>query len=375
MNGNRYQKNFTDRVVVASMLDWGLGHTTRCIPVLNEFVAKGFQVVIAGTDAQIKILMNEVRGATFMLLNGYNITYAPKTSHFALHILRQIPVILRTISFEKRWLKNFLRNANVQYPIVFSDNRPGFHHPKAHCIYMTHQLTIKTGNRLSGKVASLLHRYFIKKFDECWIPDTKDHTLAGTLAEDRNSIKAKQFIGPLSRFSYFRAPKKYDLAFVLSGPEPQRTLLEELILSQIKELPEKNMIIIRGVSSGPDLQIQLPPNVSQVNYLGSRGLNEIFCTSELIICRSGYSSIMDLVCAKAKALLIPTPGQGEQIYLAHRMVEKGFFMTADQSDLNLPEMIMAAHSFPFRKPCLEFDAFREVITELGQKYPGPDDNP
>lgn len=364
MDGSNTSKKNENILVFASMLDWGLGHTTRCIPILNEFINQGFPLIIGCTALQKKILQPEIPQASFKMLKGYNIRYSPGKLLFTLKIILQLPKIFKTCYIERKWLKIHLKKTNYKSIIVFSDNRPGFYHHRAFNIYMTHQLTIHTGSAITTKLATLMHRRVIRKFNECWIPDTKSHSLSGQLSKDSNIKVPKRYIGPLSRLRYIPAAKVYDIAFVLSGPEPQRTILENVIFNQVRMCREHKIIIVRGKLSGPEQKPDLPKNVICHDYLATGELNRVMCSSKLIVCRSGYSGIMDLVCTHSKAVLIPTPGQGEQQYLAALMSENKIFMKAAQNRLVLTKIVEASGCFPFTKVEADFDSFRQTITGL-----------
>lgn len=350
--------------LLASALDWGLGHTTRCVPILKAFKVQGFHLIIAGTSEQIKILQTELPDVDFRTIPGYNINYSSHKLSFFTGIIRQLPRIFKTIAAEKKWVKSVLKNEKID--IIFSDNRPGFYNKTIHSVYMTHQLSIKTGLLFSDKIATLIHRHFYNKFSECWIPDDSNLNISGTLSKYNRSDPAKRLIGLLSRFNHLQTEKIYKLAVILSGPEPQRTIFENIILNQIRYFNEP-LILVRGLVSSETAFHGFSENISIINYASAEKLNKIVNQSEYIICRSGYSSIMDLIKTRSKAILIPTPGQGEQEYLARHLSQKGFFMCSAQRKFDISVLLKNAEKSSLKIPETDFNKFSQEIHFLKTK--------
>jgi predicted glycosyltransferase len=183
----------------------------------------------------------------------------------------------------------------------------------------------------------------MKKFDAIWVPDHPEPPgLADTLSHGKAVHQEVNYIGILSRMEYLETEIEYDLAVVLSGPEPQRTYLEHRLLEQILALPLKS-IVIRGKTHTKE-HYYAADQVEFVSYLTSKELNKVLLASKWVICRSGYSSIMDLVVLRKKALLIPTPGQTEQEYLAQQLAQKGIFLIQNQENLDLEKAISGIKS-------------------------------
>ncbi len=354
-------KNLT---VLLSCLDWGLGHTTRCIPIIKEFINHGFHVVIAATSVQTIVLKQEISGAEFVNIEGYNIRYSKRKKFFGLTIFWQLPKILRAIYKEKKLIKTICNQRQID--LIFSDNRPGFRSKSIYSIYLTHQINIQTGNKLTSRIASTLHQHFIKKFNKCWIPDEDSPNLSGVLSHGKTLEIPIHYIGPLSRFEKLNLEKENHIAIILSGPEPQRTILENLLLTQIK-YTEKKIILVRGL---PDNQSTLPaprPNIRIINHLQAAELNEVLNKSAIILSRSGYTTIMDLVKTDAKAILIPTPGQGEQEYLAEYLYEKKYFISANQHNFSLSRSVDELKEIKFIRPPFNFELYKDFIAELRDK--------
>jgi uncharacterized protein (TIGR00661 family) len=347
--------------VLVAPLDWGLGHATRCIPIIRELVALGCEVTIAASGLTEVLLRTEFPHLAILSLKGYEIRYGKSGVIFSL--LRQLPRILRTIKYEQKWLAELLKTE--QFDAVISDNRPGLFHASIPCVYITHQLQILSG--LGGMVDRLLyklHSHYYKGFDEVWVPDFETAPgLAGKLSHpEQNSSKVK-YIGPLTRLQKNNETAfRYDLLILLSGPEPQRSIFEQEITKQLHHRNDK-VLIVRGMPGTKMKPNHLPQNIEIQNHLSAAELESAIAASSLIICRSGYTTVMDLICLRKKAVLIPTPGQTEQEYLARRLEESGFFPHMIQSEFNLKEVIIRSRDFTYNHPESEelFQQFKKTV--------------
>jgi predicted glycosyltransferase len=188
--------------------------------------------------------------------------------------------------------------------------------------------------------------------------------LAGALSHPKKIPSNVIYIGPLSRFN--RLPdveKTYDLLITISGPEPQRTLFENEILPQLKTFPGK-AILIRGLPSERNIPASFNDCIKVENHLPASELNKIIEQSKMIISRSGYTTIMDLALLKKKAILIPTPGQSEQEYLAKYLSEKKYFFSTDQKGFSIKDALKNCESFGFKSGNFDHEKYKEVIREF-----------
>jgi uncharacterized protein (TIGR00661 family) len=330
--------------ILVAPLDWGLGHATRCITIIYELINAGCHVSVAADGKTAILLKKEFPDLNLLPLKGYHIHYSRSPKWFFFSLLIQFPRIFITIQKEHRWLKKNIRLH--KFDAVISDNRFGLHSSKVPSVYITHQLNISTGFRVTDWIAGKIHRYYISKFDRCWIPDAETNGLAGKLSHSKTVTSNVEYVGPLSRFVVMNDAKiKYDVLILLSGPEPQRSIFEQLIVKQLHDF-EGNVFMVRGLP-GESVSIPEFKNVTIKNHLAAGDLNEIISQSRLVICRSGYTSVMDLVKLHKKAIFVPTPGQGEQEYLASYLLQKHLFYSVMQDKFNLPEAINAASSFDF----------------------------
>jgi uncharacterized protein (TIGR00661 family) len=323
------------RVLVAP-LDWGLGHATRCIPIINELLAQKNEVFIAGENATAALLQREFPDLKIVPLRGYNVRYSKKSNFFLWKMIAQLPSIYFSIKNENKWLNKIIESHKID--IVISDNRFGLYNKNAHCIFITHQLKIKTGNRFTEKIAQKINYNFIDKFNECWVIDEKGNkNFAGELSHPEKAPKiVVKYVGALSRFKKYEIEKKIDVLVLLSGPEPQRTIFENILLTQIKDL-KLNIVLVRGL---PEEKALLNiTGIKTYNHLPADALNEIILASKIIIARCGYTTVMDIAALQQKAIFVPTLGQTEQEYLAAYLSQKKYCIAEKQNGFNIEKAL------------------------------------
>ncbi|KAA1244220.1 glycosyltransferase [Aquimarina sp. RZ0] len=319
--------------VLIAPLNWGLGHATRCIPIINALKDEGFEPVIASDGVALSLLKKEFPDLKTEELPSYNIEYAKKGSNFKLKILLNSPKIAHAITAEKKATKRILESDEF-YGII-SDNRLGVRHKNVPSVFITHQLTVLSGKTTS--ISTKLHNKYIKKFDVCWVPDMADDpNLSGELGHPKKSSIPVTYLGPLSRFNYQNLPKQYDIMVLLSGPEPQRTMLEEKLLQEF-ERSDKKIVFVRGVIEDIH-KTYVKNNITIHNYLTGSVLQNTINSSTIIISRSGYTTVMDLAKLKKKAFFIPTPGQFEQEYLAERLTINKLVPSCKQNEFTLKKL-------------------------------------
>lgn len=335
--------NGKTRLLIAP-LDWGLGHATRCIPLIYALKKNGFEVVIGAEGAVRHLLEQEFPDLEYLELKGYRVYYSKTRMGLFFTMVSQIPKILRSIRYEYHWLEQTIKEKGID--IVISDNRYGLYNKKIFSVFLTHQLLIRS-SRLQNLLQGI-NFYFINKFNECWVPDFKDDpTIAGDLSHPNKLPRIPlKYIGWLSRFNNRADKEATHLLILLSGPEPQRTILENKILGQLQKIPGP-VLLVRGLPGVKD-SIDVPSHVKAVNHLSAGELEEAILHSSYVIARSGYSTVMDLLKLKKKAILIPTPGQTEQEYLAQHLAKSNLALSALQEKFDLKNTLIAASNFPYR---------------------------
>ncbi|MCF8713911.1 glycosyltransferase [Joostella atrarenae] len=326
------------RILVAP-LNWGLGHATRCIPIIRALLLEGFEPIIASDGEAYNLLKKEFPTLEFIEMPSYKIKYAEKGKHFKLKMLWDSPKILKAIKKEKKRTKELVKELKLDG--IISDNRLGVYSKKVHSVFITHQLNVLTGN--TTWFSSEMHQKIIKKFNECWVPDVAgEPNLSGRLGHLKKESHTLKYIGPLSRLGKRVLPIKYQLMVVISGPEPQRSLLVNLLLKEVTEFDGK-VLFIKGKIEEKQQVIE-QGNCTIYNYMNSEQLENAFNESEVIISRSGYTTVLDLAKLGKKAFFIPTPGQYEQEYLAERLQESQLVPYCTQDDFSI-EMLKRVNNY------------------------------
>ena len=284
-----------------------------------------------------------------------------------LAMIRNLPSIYSAIRREKELVAKIV--ADRQIELIISDNRYGVHHENCKNILLTHQLSPLLPAGLHFLSNAFLKKFngLIKSFDTCWIPDTADRFYSGKLSETRGHRHDIRFTGPLSRFASREGPTHQNFEgwlAILSGPEPQRSLFEKAVRKAARQSGEKLCI----VAGRPGARIADHRNVRIYPHLEDRELVSLILSASKVVMRSGYSSIMDFYALEKKALLVPTPGQTEQEYLAEIHSAKGYFIRMKQKDLDLKRAeALLENCLPmpqsYRGTLLD-DALDEVLAEL-----------
>lgn len=334
------------RVLVAP-LDWGLGHASRCIPLIQELSAQGCEVWLAAEGPTATILKTEFPGLVLVELSGYHINYSVSAKGFIWRIISQIPKIRASISYENKWLKKQLTLHD--FDAIISDNRFGLHTRHRPCIFITHQLTIKSPfGRWSERILQRWNYGHINRFTGCWVPDFPgENNISGQLSHPakKPSIPLK-YIGCLSRFiKNDTAEKKGHIIIILSGPEPQRRILENKLIDELIRY-NGTADVIRGLPSS-DTILPSTNHLRFYNHLPADELNKKMTEAEFVISRTGYSTVMDIIQLQKKSILIPTPGQTEQEYLARYLQQRKIAYCLQQDDFLLNPSIERAKNFPY----------------------------
>ena len=353
--------------ILISPMEWGLGHASRCIPIIDHLINNcNASIVVAANGPQAALIRESFPAIRIVHPPAYTIKYHKNRAGTISKLALSIPRLAQQIREEQKWLRSFLR----QHPqdAIISDNRYGLWHSDIPCYLLTHQLGIKTpfGRAVDALVRKQLYRY-IGKFTECWVPDFAglQESLAGELSHPKQVPPIPvRYIGPLSRFhasgNFLTAndnPKPVQLLVILSGPEPQRTLLEKTVIQQWSRNPGKSMLLVRGLpETGENHSVaaanqKIPiPNASILPHLSTDAFLQAIKEAEIILTRSGYSSVMELLPLHSNIWMVPTPGQTEQEYLARYLSEKGLIQTCEQENLSLRQILSCHPTVTRRVP-------------------------
>ena len=340
-------KNLRKLRILVVPLDWGLGHATRCIPIIRQLLRAGCEPILAAEGPQEVILSTEFPGLTILPLSGYRVKYSRSRWTMAWSMIIQSGKILRAIRHERKWLEKVVTENSID--AIISDNRFGLSHTTAPTVFITHQLKIRTPfGGWSERVLQKRNYQFINRFTECWIPDFEgDYNLAGELSHPEKMPRIPvKYIGPLSRLEGYGDNAKNGLLILLSGPEPQRSILEEKLIKEIAHY-DGRATIVRGLPG----EKRLIPSTNEIrffNHLPAIELQKEMSSASLVICRSGYSTIMDLVALRKKSVVVPTPGQTEQEYLATHLEKTGVAPFLAQKNFSILKAIELSKEYQYK---------------------------
>lgn len=293
--------------VLIAPLHWGLGHAVRCMPLVDHYLSLGKKVSLAGDSSSLGLLKDRYPQLDHYTLPAYNISYGDS---MIWSMLGQLPHIWKCYRKERKQVQQLVKQIGVD--LIISDNRFGVYHPSVHNIYITHQTNILHANGFVAYAANRIHRYIIHHYDECWIPDFADHRLSGILSQGKLKI-VKRFIGPLTRLEIIPRKEDVDILVLLSGPEPARSILAKALLDILAQQTDKKIVWINGKDTSICSE---QPHIEEYGLVASDKIEEMISRAQLIICRSGYSTIMDIEQCDKQVIFVPTPGQTEQEYLA-----------------------------------------------------------
>ena len=320
--------------ILYCVLNWGLGHATRSEPLIRKLLASGASVELASDGNALLYLRNAFPGLLFHELPSYNIRYGKNAAATTARLLWQMLPAHTVRRREQQMCEKLC--SEKDFTQLISDGRFGCYSHKTFSVYITHQLCPQTGNVWANLMARHMHARIMNRFDEVWVPDhTEPHkSLSGKLSAPNPFLEIPvRYIGTLSRFGSIEPqPQRFDALAVLSGPEPQRSILERLLLKQMTQLPDKKFALVRGVAG----EMAVPPNVQLYQMLQGSELLELISSAKLVVCRSGYSGIMDQhAMQKEQVLLVPTPGQYEQVYLAQYLQGRAGWKMSRQNSQEL----------------------------------------
>jgi hypothetical protein len=331
--------------IAYGILDWGLGHATRSIPLIQALLQHDCEVHIASSGSALKLMAKEFPELPFHALPAYDIHY--KYQPFWWGMVRQLPKIYKAFAQEHQQLLNWTQQ--MHFSTIISDNRLGFYHPDIPSIYLTHQLQLELG--VWSEIATQMHRHFMQQFQSVWVPDSKSQSLAGKLASPRaKGLPPTQYIGHPSRLPDLgdAVPEDGPILLLLSGPEPQRSRWEKWLYEQASTLSKWQFVLVRGRIDAPIL-----PSIKHIqveNLVNGERLHELLKASRLVVARSGYSTLLDLSRVNRPLVAVPTPGQGEQEYLARWHAEQRHLILGKQGEGYLMDMIESGLNFPGRLP-------------------------
>jgi len=270
-------------------------------------------------------------------LPSYHITYASDGRFFKLKMILDSPKILVAMRKERKAIEKIAKQVSADG--IISDNRLGIYVKGIPNVFITHQLRVLSGS--TTQISSAMHQQIFKKYDAVWVPDfEEENNLTGELGHLDKKPRNLKYMGPLSRFEKKSVEKAYDLMVLLSGPEPQRTLLEGRLTEELQAF-SGNILMVRGVIEKEQIKEVMTLDsgtMLKINFMRSEELSQSVQASDFILCRSGYTTVMDLAKLGKKAFFIPTPGQYEQVHIAERLDELGVVPSCSQEEFRLDQL-------------------------------------
>ncbi len=306
-------KDFKDKTILFCVLNWGLGHATRSTRIIQDLIGSGNKVILLSDGQALSFLRGRFPQLEYYNAPSYGVKYPSGDKRVIPFIFPQIPLILKAINAEYKQVKAILETKKID--IILSDNRYGCHHKKIPSIFLGHQLSFGTASIY--KLVNLFHAKLINKFSALWVPDDANRSLSGLLSSNKHIRIPKSFIGDLGQFPKAESKELRDIdcLILLSGIEEQREALE----SKLRDLnwpQDKSIVFVRGIIN-PRSTIEIPA-LDVRDFAQDKELKYLLERTKVILCRSGYSTIMDLQPFHLNRVFVPTPGHNEQIYLANR---------------------------------------------------------
>lgn len=329
-----------NKTILFAVLNWGLGHASRSIPLIQQLIDQDNRLVLASDGVAAHLLRKEFPDIEILDLPPYNVRYGKKL--WQIVIFNMFRVALAILK-EHLYLRAYLKSSTPD--IVISDSRFGFYSAKVHCCIISHQLHIPAGALFWKKFINLFNHFFLARFSEIWIPDFEDRRLSGEMSLPFNRTRLR-YLGALSRMQVADIKNEFGLAIILSGPEPSRSRLE-FCLAQKFVGHDLKIALVRGSTS--DTAIEYPPNWKVTDLALSQEVNNILLSSKLVISRAGYSSVLDYYKLGIPAILIPTPGQSEQEYLGEYLDGRYGFRTRTEKQLDqigFPDEVLQLINLP-----------------------------
>lgn len=332
--------------VLFGICSWGLGHAVRDLPLIREMIQAGHLVMVVGRGRSLQLIKYELGDrCDYYELPDYSPAYSEKNFSVAKFVGR-LPIYLNEIAQEHKKIKKLI-NCNG-YDRIISDSRFGVYHPEIPSFFIFHQLRFITPGRIKlFELATEGFNYLFKKnFDKFLVPDWENNGLSGELSHNLYYFKEDkvEYLGPICDLKKMNLPQDIDYFISISGPEPQRTILEKKIMSQLFSL--KGQVVVTLGKPEEKRVYQLSPNIRVFSYLNRKKQEEMMNRSHLIITRPGYTTLMELAVLGKKALLIPTPGQTEQVYLANYHTRKKNFYSVSQEKIDLARDVKKAAEYP-----------------------------
>lgn len=335
--------------VLVSPLNWGLGHSTRDIPIIRELLRNGHEVTVGTSGNALALLKRECPECNFILFKDYPAPYS-STRFFLPKFVASIPILLRALARERKRLEEIL--SENRFDLILSDNRMGVYSHRVPSYFITHQLRFSLPAYLYPfeMLTIPVNSFFHTKYQGVIVPDINpngsDSNLSGKLCRSNMDVTNQRtyFAGILTSTTKSCVEEDLDYLVIVSGPEPQRSKLEEIVLRQVCRLPGEKVVLLG--SPQKERHERLDPHTTVHSYVSNEEKVELMNRARFVISRSGYTTMMEMAeLEKRHGLFIPTPGQTEQEYLSRYYIRKGWFLSRSQYRLNLREDVVEAMGY------------------------------
>lgn len=333
--------------VLVSPLNWGLGHAMRDVPVIRTLIDRGHEVTIAACGNSLAALQREFPDCRFIRFEDYPAPYSSGRL-FLPKLALYFPLLLKAVAQEREESRRIISRG--QYDLIISDNRLGVYSPQVPSLFITHQIHYNLSPLLwpLALLTSALNRFHHRRFDRIIIPDNPPGplSLAGKLSRTDSPAERLRtyYAGIMTSIPRRESPCDLDYLVLISGPEPQRTQLEKILLPQVRDLEGESVVLLGSPQQNPDSTSSGQCSIR--TYVSNEEKAALMNRARCIICRSGYTTMMEIAELQKRAgLFIPTPGQPEQEYLSSYYQRNGWFFSRSQYLLNLTEDLRIARDY------------------------------
>ena len=328
--------------IIYGVCSWGLGHATRSLPVIRKLINEQHRITVISNGRALELLKKEVGDMVqYVDIPDYPMLVSENTRQFMAKSMVYWPVFIKRIEDGLTELQKILEKK--QYHCIISDGRYDMYSKKIPSFFISHQMRIMNPLRIKmfENAMERFNMFFFKRYVSIIIPDYKEDTLSGDLSHNLRRINEEtlHYVGVLSDFTKKPLKKNIDYLISISGPEPQRSMLEENLVPQAEHL-KGNVVVTLGKTE-KDLEIK-KKQITTYSFVTKELREDLLNRAKLVVSRSGYSTISDLAVVGTKAVLIPTPGQIEQEYLGAYHHLRGTFYSVQQHAIDLPHDIIAA---------------------------------
>jgi len=358
--------------IIYGICSWGLGHATRSLPVIRKLINEKHELTIISNGRSLELLKKELgKEIKYIDIPDYPMLLSKNSRQFMAKSLIYWPKFIGGIHKGFSQLKQILEKE--KYDRIISDARYDIYSRKIPSFFISHQMRIMNPLRIKmlENGSEIFNLFFFKRFCGVIVPDFKDDNISGDLSHNLKKIDENKlhFVGVLSDFKQKITKKDIDYFISISGPEPQRTMFEETLLSQVESLNGKIVITLGKTENLDKFENE---KIETYSFLSKEKREEYLNKSKLVISRSGYSTILDLSVIGTKALMCPTPGQIEQEYLSEYHNKKKTFYSVNQENIDLDcDVEIAKKTSGIKRKCDVDKTVEKIITVVNTVEKSP----